>query len=174
MAIKYLRNWEWIYEAGDGYEGRHAKNILTGETMSVRQAQAAQRTLRAGSGQPKSERIRRVGKTSSRRRTTQLHGRTSTAIFTDLESAYDWVQTNASFLKTFKNHAIQIRYTERLVEHKEGSDTRKRGGYATLTIYLRYDILLRNSTWNEVAARLKTDYDMSGDNARIFIYSQER
>lgn len=34
--------WVWVNQAGDGYKGRHAKHLLTGETMSVRAAQTRQ------------------------------------------------------------------------------------------------------------------------------------
>jgi hypothetical protein len=34
--------WTWVYSAGDGYKGRHAKNILSGETLSMRGVQKAQ------------------------------------------------------------------------------------------------------------------------------------
>ena len=200
------QGWVWVYKGEEAWttsQGkvsteRHAKNLLSGDTLSVKQAQKQQRIRRAEIGQPKPAAIKRTGKIRTQRYTgerreappkkgvkfrktpnTNVHGNIHVYTFRTLEDAQAWLQAG-NVPANFRAALIQARYTVALGIAKAGSDPyKKHGGYVNLTGYTDIDILVRGisragfAPWEQARERL-TEFDMTGDNARIYIYAVER
>lgn len=209
--IEFLpAGWEWRYKGeqqwttakGTASYERHAYNVNTGKTLSVRQAQNLQREERVRQGQPKAPTVQRTGRTkrivnkgqpgenTKRGDVGSLynparHGKTETWVFRSLSDAQNYVTKNA-LPKWAKFGIIQVRFTERLVvTSKTGSDTRSKNGYASITPFRSTRDLVEftdptlhargeiDSPWT-VAENNISNYDMTGDRARVYIYLQER
>lgn len=154
--IEYLpQGWQWRSPGQDGQKARHAIRP-DGQIVSLRQAQNAQRTARAASGQPKPAPVQRQGRTKrinaavgNQTDTTRStsgqptgvgslynqnrHGRTESWVFRNFTDARGYITLNP-LPNWAKYGIIKIRFTERLTgTDRVGSDTiGKRNGYATL------------------------------------------
>lgn len=183
----------WITSQGKQSTARHAENRLSGQTMSLRQAQNIQRGARAQRGQPKGPSTPRTGKTrtikgpydakSKSMYRPDIHGRTETLVFRDFNSARNFAALNG-LPEWAKSGIIHIRYGERLVStNRQGSDTLDRNGYASITGFFNTanaqgpDAFSTSSSipfpWQEAEQRIQ-NYDMSGKSARVYIVLSER
>lgn len=193
----------WFYKNAKGEEvASTAKHARRGdETMSLRQAQNIQREERERLGTPKTPSVPRSGKIRTIKTerdldktskggvslySPELHGRQEIYVFRNFADARNWAFQNSSNLAQFKNFAIQIKYTQRLFGKKPGSDPKSKGGHATLGSPSRYSTFTAGivsneknvskdtlNPWEEAREKL-SGYDMSGDNARVYIYASER
>lgn len=193
--------WEWVPAGKETYfpspgvssTARHAKNTLSGQTMSLRQAQNIQRSARALRGQPKGPTTPRRGKTRTIRGAygsnstlydPERHGRTETLVFRSLADAQSYAVLNG--LPSWANiGVIHIRYTERLTTtNRVGSDKLDKNGFATITGFFEPD---KNSgpealvpsrgivpkAWEQARERI-VNYDMTGSRARVYIVLSEK
>lgn len=174
---------------------RHAYNVLSGQTMSVRQYQTLQRQNRQARGAPKPEPVQRTGKIRTRYGPTsgkggdfydpRLHGNTQVFIFRDIDTARVFASLDNTIPPQYNLFLIQIRYTERKIPAKDGSDKRNRNGYATLSAYTARDefqlaaafegsIQGVPNVWDRAEELIEEQYDMTGDKARVYIYAAEK
>lgn len=174
---------------------RHAYNVLSGETMSVRQYQTLQRKNREARGAPKPAPVQRTGKIRTRYGPSsgkggdfydpRLHGDTQVFIFRDIDTARVFAALDNTIPDKYNLFLIQIRYTQRLQPGKENSDTRARNGYATLSAYVTRDEFqlaaalsgpIRGvpNVWDEAETLLQQNFDMTGERARVYIYAAEK
>lgn len=115
----------------------------------------------------------------------ERHGQAQSIVFYDFDGMKKWVEAHP-LNDMYKNVTIQIRYTERLSEPtKTDSDPTKKGGYATLTPFRTADFFNDTVTseqanfgdlqnpWLQAEQKLG-EFDMSGKNARIYLYMSER
>lgn len=177
--VEYLpQGWEWrskgqeTWTTSNGKQSteRHAVNVNTGETESVRQVQNRQRAYRQEVlGQPKAPSIPRKGKTrtiygayipgdntrglheSGSLYNQERHGEIKTVVFRDLESAWAYVLTQED-ISRFLNVHIQVRYTRRLITTtKTGSDKEnQKNGFATITPFRTGDFYMEGAQNMEV------------------------
>lgn len=190
--------YEWRSAGQDGQTARHALDPQ-GNVISLRQAQNIQRTERARLGQPKAAQQRRTGKIRTQRKldvkgksattihSASVHGRIERLDFYSLNDARTWVTLNG-VPQWAQNAVIQIRYTERLrgTGKKGSGKVGDRNGYASLTGFNIRETFIKEAgdrafavgsdtgnVWNNAERRI-ADYDVSGDNARVYIYLQEK
>lgn len=116
------------------------------------------------------------------------HGRTESLVFYTLQDARQWVFNNTQELATgwAQFGLLSIRYTERLVSNnKIGSDELDKNGYASITPFFTVDSLTKYVARNEgiddqppnpwaLAISNISRYDMSGDNARVYLELKEK
>lgn len=183
----YKGKEQWVTSQGKVSDERHAKNLLSGKTLSVKQVQNQQRETRAALGQPKAPAIKRTGKIRTQKfarrdkaqRFGELHGETRIYTFYDIDSAEAWVK-EGHIPKNLRMAIIQARYTKALgVAGPKSDPYAKKGGYVNLTSYASTSILERGvsktgvAPWEEARAKLP-NFDMSGSNARIYVFASER
>lgn len=188
----------WERENGTTSTEKHAIDP-TGKARSVRYTQDRQKKAEAAQGivrppsKPRTGKIRTIyGQTGGRKTGGSGTNRGQVIlVFRDFDSARNYVVQNG--LGNFRLGLIQIRYTERLnAATNPGSDKSPRGGYSTLTSYQSIsvpkgphagedDIFVigaytttsrigsQDNPWEEAKSQLN-NYDMTGDNARVYIY----
>jgi hypothetical protein len=116
----------------------------------------------------------------------QRHGYTETWVFYSLSDAQQYMKSHGK--PDWANWAIlQIRFTDRLnATDRVGSDTTGGPGYATLGGFVHpkflfgdyvdlstKGVLETKSPWEEARSRI-TNYDMTGDKARVYLYLMEK
>lgn len=190
--------YEWRSAGQDGQSARHALDPK-GNVISLRQAQNIQAAERARLGQPKAPQQRRAGKINTRRNfdtesksattihNAGVHGRIERLDFYTLDDARNWVTLNG-IPKWAANAIIQIRYTERLrgTGKKGSGKVGDRNGYASISGFSVRETFVKEAgdrtfavtsdtgnIWNNAESRI-ADYDVGGDNARVYIYLQEK
>lgn len=194
----------WITSTGQTSTARHARK--GNETLSTRQVQNVQRSVRKERGIPKAPTIHRTGRIrtikSSGPRSKKLqssntkeggigslyvgHGRTETYVFYTFDDAQQWALTHdiPGFSEDDGLTIVQIRFTDRLkTSDRPGSDTTGGPGYAAITTLDRSDLFFGNAVndthygsiiapWEMARERIQ-NYDMSGKDARVYIYVTE-
>lgn len=190
---------EWIANRGTKSEHRSTQRHAIdpeGNARSVRYTQDRQKEAEAESGVVRPEPVPRRGKirtifgqTGGRKTQGKGSGRGQIIlVFRDFVEAREYVKQHSDEIRKFTYGLIQIRYSARLKNAtRPGTDTSPTNGYSTLTgyqfaelpadkgagpfvlgAYTSASIGLGNP-WED-AARQLTDFDMSGENARVYIY----
>lgn len=193
----------WTTGKGNVSYERHGHNTLTGENLSTRQVQNRQREARAAQGIPKAPSIPRTGKTRTiiKNKGHQLGGFGSESlgeerklVFRTLNDARNYI-AQQGVPDGFQNALIQIHYTNRLKgpsragTSRDGREYIIPQGYATLTRYIEADgnnstIVLdaMNATlgdtrypnvWQQAEQKIQ-EFDMTGKNARVYVYFTQR
>ena len=117
----------------------------------------------------------------------ERHGYSETYVFRTFDDAQQWALLNKvpAFAQKDGTAIIQIRFTDRLnTTSLVGSDTTGGPGYATLTTLDRANLFFGNIVnedsrgsltlpWGTARERID-NYDMSGKDARIYIYVMEK
>lgn len=178
QSIKFLPpGYVWVYKAGNGFKGRHAYNPLTGDAISVRQAQNIQREQRQRAGTPKPPTVHRQGKLTSRAVTeynvkgeikniADIHGSVRRFYFRDLYSAKQFVQEGG--LKAYQQFLIQARYEEAFITG--ASNYTQKNGWINLTGYM--DTMQQDATfWTYAQNNMSKVY--LGKKGRIMLYATE-
>ena len=200
--IEYLpQGWVWRSAGQDGKSARHAIRP-DGSIASLREAQTLQKQERAQLGVPKAPQQRRIGKIRTQRNLGQgtnkkpdatgmfnpeIHGRIERLDFYSLQDAQNYVALNG--LPSWARHGmIQIRFTERIRGGSlPGSDKiGKRNGIAALSGFSTSKTIQAEAAdttfaansdsgnvWANAQKRVQ-NYDMSGNNARVYIFVQEK
>ncbi len=173
-SIEYLPNWVWIYKGEEQWRyrtqkgewryssERHAKNLLTGQVMSVGSAQRLQRNIRANQMRPIPAE-RNVGIAYPLAEPSDLHGSKVTLVYNNLEQARVDIQFNNALAKYPDIHGyyISVYYAEKL-EREQGTDTAlDTNGYATLTGFYTTEAMVQTMEPWEVAAALQPYYTMN-------------
>ena len=201
--VNYLPGWHWIYKEDHvqwttrtgrtSYE-RHAV-APDGQTYSVRDTQVLQRIESGKAGQPKPPTVPRQGRTKrlvnkgapgqGSLYDPSIHGKSESWVFRSYGDAQNYFMLNPP-PNWARNAIIQVRFTERLYStNKVGSDkVGKKNGYASVSPYFdaqeisemaqgqQYGGIVPNA-WDAGAKNL-TNYDMSGDKARVYVLFQEK
>lgn len=182
---------------------RHAHNRVTGQDITIRQAQNIQHGNRENSGIPKTRPVQRIGKTRTLKELNkrgfstlydkERHGNGQAIYFTDLESARNYVLTNG-IEKKYNNIVLQVHYKKKLRETTKkvngvnvvkGSPPRNKEGFATLTSFNEAKIFTDGANYAAPNARGEIenpwytaekrleDYELD-DNSRIILLMTER
>lgn len=193
----------WTTGKGNVSYERHGHNTLTGENLSTRQIQNRQREARSQAGTPKAPTIPRTGKTRTIVKNkghqyggfgSEEIGEEQKLVFRTLDDARNYV-AQYGVPDGFKSALIQVRYSSRLKGPARAGTTRDGKeyvipqGYATLTRYIDaegntstlVDDAIDATTgstqypnvWNQAAQKI-TDFDMTGKNARVYLYFTQR
>lgn len=158
--------WMWIND-GEEYwkrpdgslsDQRHARNILTGDVLSVRQVQNEQRKNRAAFGVPKPPTVKRQGVVRKQMgKFTKLHGNQMSIYARDIDSLQEYVQaTVPDPLTRWGRGIIILHYTEKLLSEDE-SEHHGKGNYTTLTYSWHYVDTFRETDvpWNQARERMQ-------------------
>lgn len=172
-----------------------------GEDISLRQVQDRQKAARLREGIVRAAPVRRTGRIRTFRgfpgvKRTQFgpfesevtHGIQQSFSFYSLDAARAWVMANGLDPR-FEHAVIQIKYTEKITDtSRTGSPTAKgaKGGFATITPFRSATLfndsapLTSEESRGEIenpwvtAEKNLSNYDMTGSNARVYIYMAER
>lgn len=111
-------------------------------------------------------------------------GKVATWVFYSLQDAEAYVKSH-NFPKWASHGMIEVRFTERLViTNKPGSDQKVKNGYASITPFYRISSIKNfagqgpakgtiQQPW-DVAREAIKNYDMTGKDARVYIYMAEK
>ncbi len=197
-------NQPWTYTTKTGIvkhsTARHGHGPH-GEDISLRQVQERQAAEKTREGIVRPAPVRRTGRIRTFRgfpgvKRTQFgpfesevtHGIQQSFSFYSLDAARAWVMMNGLDPR-FEHVVIQIKYTEKITDtRKTGSPTAKgtKGGFATITPFRSASLfndsapLTSEESRGEIenpwvtAEKNLSNYDMTGSNARVYIYMAER
>lgn len=200
--IEFLPGYRWAYKGEETWTTKTGKSsnerhaiAPDGTRLSVRDAQNLQRARAQVVGQAKAPTVPRQGRTKrlvnkgapgqGSLYDPSVHGKSESWVFRSYGDAQNYFMLNPP-PNWARNAIIQVRFTERLYSTtKVGSDkVGKKNGYASVSPYFdaqeisemasgqQYGGIVPNA-WDAGAKNL-TNYDMSGDKARVYVLFQEK
>lgn len=167
---------EWTTSQGKKSTVRHARNYLSGDTLSVKQVRNEQRKGQGLPAKPKPASSVREGVVYTRTRESHYRGNTVSYSFRTLEEAQIFVQ-NGGVPDQFNFIAIQTKFKNSRIPGKDykrydhnGKLIRTR--YASLSSYLRPSRWQQESLWESVYDKAQEfNFDK---NSRFYVYAVEQ
>lgn len=176
-SIDWMPGWEWQYKGESTYvnskgktsDAQHAVNLLTGETLSVRQTQNRQKIFARNEGIVRQQVVGRTGKTYTRRYNTERHGDAIEIFFRTLDNAEYWWKAHAGELSHYKVWVIQIQFEQKLVQGEDSHHIQyhryqdSKGRWHRRRAAQQYDTLSKTwHTWEEMLFELSYNQRQAG------------
>lgn len=189
-SIKNLPGWVWIYKdqeewvtsSGKISTARHAKNVLTGDTLSVRDAQTKQKATRGYLPEPGEKKRTYVRRSSTYSRTYQneVFGTSQYYYFKDIGDAYFFVRQRKGINPDHYNVMIIQAWNVKI--HKNGTESPrllsfvkegKTVPFVNITGYEDVEAASEDDLiWERAAHEIDTQY-VTTDATRIVIYAHQ-
>lgn len=172
----YSGEEEWINSKGDKTTARHAKNYLSGDTLSVKQVRNQQRLGQGLPVTPIPTGKVREGVVYTKTKESHYRGNTVSYSFRTLEDAQMFVQSD-NIPEQFRFVAIQTKFKNSKIPGKDYKRYDKNGNlirsrYASLSTYLRPSRWKSEDAWNMVYEKAQEfNYDK---NSRFYVYATEQ